>query len=672
MKNFKIFFLATVAIATGLFIACDDSDFKAGPGVKGAQVYFPENIASTFSISDDVTSIAIPVKRIETTEALTVAIVSEASDLFTIPSSVSFTAGQASSDLLLTFDRTKLVDGTEYPISFIINDENNTTPYGNRTLNVKVMPWPWEFIKDKDGNDLKTGKFREGWLGDVFSGNKFEIDATMYKHKSKPGIYMVEEMFGWTYMTEFFGKTKEQLSAQFSYTPSNITIDCTDPNAVKIGRQWTGITENSNGYGNFDIATFTTGAGTLVNGVITFPKGGLAAVLVGLNRTFTCNTGGTFRIVLPGSEAVDYALAATYDGMKVGADNVTTSAVIDFAYGADVTGISYVFVPGDQTGDADDIAGKIVDGTAGDILQVENFVVGGAKVTTQTVFADAGTYTVVALPKDKAGVLVPAEVAATKFYFPGLGPTSPLLLDYTKDDVVGIAKTSYFKTWDLWGVDYYGDSDDRVKLGQIEISENTANDTSEVDAINIKGLTLGAVADDTIDWEYYGGVIYSRPGGTSRPLGTITYQGATLYLGYITVDGDGVGSATNDYMMFAGQVEEGYIAFVSNNANYDFNGLLIQAYNDTAMTDAKGDWEFYYKMMLVDPALGVTSFASRARVTESELKTLHKEMSVLPRNFVELQGRKRIHALIDEIVKPKAFAPATISDKAKSADKEIN
>ena len=129
MKSIKIFFLATVAIVAGLFTACSDDDFKAGPEVDGAQVYFPENVTTQHSISDDVSSIAIPVKRIAKDEALTVAVLaSDESGLFTIPSSVSFAAGKETSELLITFDRTKLEDGKEYPLSFLINDEDLRQP----------------------------------------------------------------------------------------------------------------------------------------------------------------------------------------------------------------------------------------------------------------------------------------------------------------------------------------------------------------------------------------------------------------------------------------------------------------------------------------------------------------------------------------------------------------
>ena len=130
MKSLKIFFLATVAIVAGLFTACSDDDFKAGPEVDGAQVYFPENVTTDYSISDDVTSIAIPVKRIAKDEALTVAVLaSDESGMFTIPSSVSFAAGKETSELLITFDRTKLEDGKEYPISFLLNDEDTLGEY---------------------------------------------------------------------------------------------------------------------------------------------------------------------------------------------------------------------------------------------------------------------------------------------------------------------------------------------------------------------------------------------------------------------------------------------------------------------------------------------------------------------------------------------------------------
>lgn len=418
MKSLKIFFLATVAIAAGLFTACNDDDFTAGPDVDGAQVYFPENVTTQHSISDDVTSIAIPVKRIVKDEALTVAILaSDESELFTIPSSVTFAAGKETSELLITFDRTKLEDGKEYPLSFLINDENNSTPYGNRMLSITVAPWPWE--------ELGTGKFRDDWLCAMFKGGNPEIEVTVHKHKSKAGIYMIEEMYGWPFLTEFFGGSQDEIESEvkLTYTPVNITIDCSDPTKVVMPRQFTGITDGDPAYGNYEIAMFTGGEGTLVNGVITFPQEALAFVCSAGN--LKANKNGLFRIILPGYEAVDYSLAAVYGGMKVGSDNETATAVVDFSYGADVTGISYVFVSDDVTDKADEIAAEIVAGTAENIYEVKNFEVGAEKVSIEAELTAPATYTVVALPKDKSGKLLAGEVSAATFYFPGMGGAVP-------------------------------------------------------------------------------------------------------------------------------------------------------------------------------------------------------------------------------------------------------
>lgn len=486
MKSIKIFFLATVAIVAGLFTACSDDDFKAGPEVDGAQVYFPENVTTQHSISDDVSSIAIPVKRIAKDEALTVAVLaSDESGLFTIPSSVSFAAGKETSELLITFDRTKLEDGKEYPLSFLINDEDNTTPYGNRSLDITVMPWPW--VK------MGTGKFREGWLSDVFTGNMFEIDVTVHSHKSKEGIYMVEEMLGWPYMTEFFGATQEELSEQFSYTPSNIVIDCSNATQVTIEEQWSGITENSNGYGNFMIASAEPG--TLVNGVITFPKDGLTAKLVGLDREFPANSQGTFRIMLPGAEIVDYTLSAVYDGMKVSADGETASAVIDFTYGADVTNIRYVLVENELTeAETATLVAAIADGSAENINELQDFTVGGEKVSAEAVLPGPGTYTVVALPLDKAQKPVSGEASAASFYFPGIGGTS------VPNDIAGsLYKVSAYPDAAAYVSKYpdYSSAVYEITGTEMKKIKTYFNKTSIIDNIEIQtgGLTLQDVVD---------------------------------------------------------------------------------------------------------------------------------------------------------------------------------
>ena len=416
MKYITKFLLMGIVAVAGLLSACTSSDdFEPGPKDSGAQVYFPNTIPSEFNVGDDESSVTIPVRRVVTDEALTVNILASIEQgqegILNIPSSVSFEAGSDLANLVITFNRSALVDGTEYKASLLLNDEQNLTQYGNNMIDITIIPWPWE--------ELGTGKYRDGWLCGLFEGNLVELDVTIHKHKSQEGVYMVEEMFGWTFMTEFFGATQSQLSGQFSYTPTNITIDCSDPANVKIAKQYTGITEGVYNYGDFLIES--AAPGTFVNGVITFPEDGINAYMTGYSSDpLPTNPDGTFRIMLPDAEITDYVLTATYGGMLVNSDNTSASAVIDFTYGADVTGINYVIAEGDVEASAATLAAQIANGTAENILSVEEFTAGAGSVSIKADLTTPGHYTVVALPLDKENKPLESNAAAASFYFPGM------------------------------------------------------------------------------------------------------------------------------------------------------------------------------------------------------------------------------------------------------------
>lgn len=416
MKYITKFLLMGIVAVAGLLSACTSSDdFEPGPKDSGAQVYFPNTIPSEFNVGDDESSVTIPVRRVVTDAAMTVNILASIEQgqegILNIPSTVSFEAGSDLANLVITFNRSALVDGTEYKASLLLNDEQNLTQYGNNMIDITIIPWPWE--------ELGTGKYRDGWLCGLFEGNLVELDVTIHKHKSQEGVYMVEEMFGWTFMTEFFGATQSELSGQFSYTPTNITIDCSDPANVKIAKQYTGITEGIHNYGDFLIES--AAPGTFVNGVITFPEDGINAYMTGYSSNpLTTNPDGTFRIMLPGAEITDYTLTAAYGGMLVNSENSGASAVIDFTYGTDVTGINYVIAEGDVEASAATLAAQIANGTAENILTIEDFVVGAGSVSIKADLTTPGPYTVVALPLDKENKPLESNAAAASFYFPGM------------------------------------------------------------------------------------------------------------------------------------------------------------------------------------------------------------------------------------------------------------
>lgn len=417
MKRFIYSFLAMAALLFAA-TACVDEVYKPGEQVDGAQVYFPADVQTEYTIGEEVTSITIAVRRIDKTGSLTVPVLVDASalednsaDLFTFPDAVVFKDGEDKAEYTVAFNRSELVDGTEYNFALLLNDEDNVTPYGNRIINLSVSPWPWEY--------MGVGKYRDDYYTAFYNAGNVEIDVDIHRHKSREGVYMVEEMYGWDFLTEFFGGSQAAIEAKYcTYNPTNIIINCSNPDQVYIPGQQTGIVDVDPEYGACLIGSPEDVYGTLVKGVITFPVKGL--ILQCAKGGFYANNNGLFRILLPGAELTDYSLSATYTGMRVNPDNTVAKAVLDFNYGADVTGISYVFVSGDVTANPSDAVKSIVDGTAENIYTVDNITVGGGSASIEAEL-EKGSYTIVAVPMDKTGAPVEAEAAATWFYFYGLG-----------------------------------------------------------------------------------------------------------------------------------------------------------------------------------------------------------------------------------------------------------
>ena len=231
------------------------------------------------------------------------------------------------------------------------------------------------------------------------------------------------------------------------------------------------------------------------------------------------------------------------------------------------------------------------------------------------------------------------------------GTPHPLKRAYTADDLTDIIeKADLFKSWNLWAVDKFDKKGNtkRQHFGQITFSENTQNDAEDSDAINVKGITGGqSGTDDTVVWEYYKGVVYTLG---NQFTGTITYQGQTLYLLPAYLDANGTGTI-GDYAMCAAYVAEGYVALVSNNSDYNLNGILFQAYADAEATNKIGNWAYYSDIMFEDPAVAGAATASVAPAKKTSMQSLRNLAvdAATPDNFVELRGHERMRALIDEL-----------------------
>ena len=232
------------------------------------------------------------------------------------------------------------------------------------------------------------------------------------------------------------------------------------------------------------------------------------------------------------------------------------------------------------------------------------------------------------------------------------GKADPLQRKYTIDDLYVFSdKAQLFKTWNLWGISNDGSGKTaRSKIGQVVFSENETDDTNNLDAINVAGLSLGANNEDTVVWEWYNGIIYVLKG---QPMGTIPYLGATLYLKYYILDKEkSKGADTIDGMMVGGVTEDGYLALICGpdwSDQYNFDTILVKAYTDANYTNSIGNWESYTSPLMVPATGSNTGAAAPRKVASDKMLTLSKEISINPSNYVELRGRERAHALIDEL-----------------------
>ena len=429
MKILNIMSLAAAAAAMISAVSCANEEFTRTGELNGEAVYFPVDAVTEYTLDEETTSVTVPVRRSVTDDEFTVSILADWGEMsetdqsvFTVPSSVTFSAGEEEASLVIAVDNSAVEEGKEYTIGFLINDEANVSQYGNKTLYITLAKETWDL--------LGTGKFRDDWFTAMWqSAPVVEVDVPIYEHKSQKGLYMLEAPYGWPYLEAFFEGSQEAIESELvTYAAANITIDATDPAQVFISRQSTGITDNDPAYGLYEIATAESVYGTLENGIITFPAGGLKLFCAA--GSMDTNPNGQFRVVLPGYEARDYSVSVEYAGMRVASDNKTATAVLDFSYGADVTGISYVFVSGDVTAAPEEYVSGVVDGTAENICTVDGFVAGEGSASVEAELAP-GLYTIVAVPADVSGALSAENAVAVNFYFPGAGGNAAPECDIT-------------------------------------------------------------------------------------------------------------------------------------------------------------------------------------------------------------------------------------------------
>ena len=162
-----------------------------------------------------------------------------------------------------------------------------------------------------------VGKFRGASVLDgVFNiDTAVEIEVNVYEHKDNKGVYMIPDPWLATIAYGFgYSSIDEALADGLISTNADFVIDASNPDAVVIEEQSLGV---DLGYGDMSILSGypdyitdpAAGAGTLVDGYITFPSQSLLFYSPGINAAMGkdeksllyANTTGMFRVALPGA-----------------------------------------------------------------------------------------------------------------------------------------------------------------------------------------------------------------------------------------------------------------------------------------------------------------------------------------------------------------------------------
>ena len=261
---------------------------------------------------------------------------------------LKFKKGQYESTIKVKFPNIKT--GKKYNCTLYIDDPKYVSSVANNasSISFSVQMFEWKKLDGK-------GVWRDAFFSDMFAweGRYLETEVDVYERKDKPGYYRLSNVYSPKYLTRLVegdeaGENADLVSSYSQYIDQStkIYLDATDPSKVYFPAQKTGFSDGS--MGDIMIASDVTEVfgsasnllyGTLKDGIVTFPKNGLLFGMAGYY--YFTNSSGKFRFVLPGYEAVDYAIS-----LKSEETNDAGNVPVSFEIAKDVAKVRYAIFEG--------------------------------------------------------------------------------------------------------------------------------------------------------------------------------------------------------------------------------------------------------------------------------------------------------------------------------------
>lgn len=433
MKALKNIFYVLLGTMTVVSVAsCSDSpDYDEAATPTNEQVFFPNTNPQALRLSGSEKSFDVTVKRANTKGALSVALDVEGDSLLSVPSSVSFADGQDEAKLTVGYDLATLGYDNPQDLTIALKDANQGTPYGISSYKVNVIiPSPWTSL----GQATVTDDLISGFYGVDNVSFKVEIQ----ENDLVPGYYRLVNAYTSCYP---YNEDGDYDATQDYY----LYIHAEDPDFVYFEQQALGMDW---GYGMFRVwsradwyisdrgedpqAVKDAGwFGTLKNGEITFPTGGVIISMDGYKdgEVRAANGSGLFSILLPGYVKADYSVAVSYAGLFTDKDEALY-AVADLELGPDAKDVKAVVMPQDAD------AAAVADAIAAGELEATDVQAGRIQVPFNAEELGGPKYQVIVV------VIADGEaknVATSNFEYYGAGGGNPwqsLGTGYYTDDAV--------------------------------------------------------------------------------------------------------------------------------------------------------------------------------------------------------------------------------------------
>lgn len=330
--------------------SCDnEEEYKPGePDVDGCYgVYFPSQEIKTNYEPTEALEFTVTAARKVEKGAISVPLEISGNEkgYFELPSTIDFADGEAETSITVKFSKAPV--GEQLSLSIQVTDPQYVSKYSSfdASVSASVIIEKW--------NSLGKGKIRDDCFSTFYKTGNPEWEVEILENDLQKGFYRLVDPYGDNFPI-----------VQGTYDKSKtyyFEIHAEDPNGVYIpvqyiGRDWG---EGMMMIGSIAGLKISQGAtldsqksagntGTLVDGIITFPKNTLAFGEANYNNggLYAANKDGMFRICLPGAVPVDYSLSAAFGYSSEGA------LPIAFKMGADIASVKYAIYQG-KLADAD-------------------------------------------------------------------------------------------------------------------------------------------------------------------------------------------------------------------------------------------------------------------------------------------------------------------------------